>query len=575
LKEKSIHSQNRNLLMVSPDKQQVKATSYDSLSLLSFQTTRKTFPSATMLGLALSVGTAGCGFFYQTQQANATTNTITPPHSLLPSPLKLEENSLSERQLIEPTSTENTATSAMGDLPNQNQFQAVNGASTSDLQQQTMLQNLQAKREQLNINLGKLKAKNFPISYTTVERLSAKTYTSLAIEATPTKAIPQLPALTASSTMPDNERQVYQVQAGDTVEIIARRYNTTRERLIEINQLENPNLIFVAQQLTIPSSELSKNWNNDNTSLIFSSQLLEKTLSPLPATNVSFAPSTTLPREEQTTAVSQPLGKVDSWLESATELYTTKLRAEIVELREQYQNQIKDSRDNEQISSSSITENVKFQLPTLPELPNLTSSKQASLSTKLDSNHLLVANADSSKSQDSLVSTAPSSIENYNQMFRIPVGESVTPELPPLSSPDQYLPSGSSSEFDGYIWPSVGIMTSGYGWRWGRMHRGIDIAGPIGTPIVAAASGEVVFAGWSSGGYGNLVKIEHGDGSITLYAHNNKILVRRGQLVEQGEQIAEMGSTGYSTGPHLHFEIRPDGQTTANPIAFLPTNESN
>ncbi|MFP4009591.1 MAG: M23 family metallopeptidase, partial [Spirulinaceae cyanobacterium] len=113
-------------------------------------------------------------------------------------------------------------------------------------------------------------------------------------------------------------------------------------------------------------------------------------------------------------------------------------------------------------------------------------------------------------------------------------------------------------------------FTSGYGRRWGRMHRGIDIAGPTGTPIVAAASGEIIVAGWNSGGYGNLVDIRHPDGSMTRYAHNSKLLVRKGQWVQQGQQIALMGSTGYSTGPHLHFEIHPNGRGAANPIAYLP-----
>jgi murein DD-endopeptidase MepM/ murein hydrolase activator NlpD len=127
------------------------------------------------------------------------------------------------------------------------------------------------------------------------------------------------------------------------------------------------------------------------------------------------------------------------------------------------------------------------------------------------------------------------------------------------------------TQFNGYIWPAKGVLTSGYGWRWGRMHKGIDIAAPIGTPIVAAAPGVVVSAGWNSGGYGNLVELQHPDGSVTLYAHNNRILVRRGQEVAQGQQISEMGSTGRSTGPHLHFEVHPNGRGAVNPIALLPT----
>jgi murein DD-endopeptidase MepM/ murein hydrolase activator NlpD len=167
------------------------------------------------------------------------------------------------------------------------------------------------------------------------------------------------------------------------------------------------------------------------------------------------------------------------------------------------------------------------------------------------------------------LATAPMKVDFYNRFLNPPIGETVTPELPPLSSPEQYLP-GSPQQFNGYIWPAEGVFTSGYGMRWGRMHRGIDIAAPIGTPIVAAAPGEVMVAGWSNGGYGNLVKLKHPDGSLTLYAHNNKVLVRKGQEVDQGQQIAEMGSTGRSTGPHLHFEVHPAGKGAVNPLAYLP-----
>ena len=105
------------------------------------------------------------------------------------------------------------------------------------------------------------------------------------------------------------------------------------------------------------------------------------------------------------------------------------------------------------------------------------------------------------------------------------------------------------------------------------MHRGIDIAAPVGTPVVAAAPGVVITSGWNDGGYGNLVEIQHPDGSITLYAHNNRNLVRVGQQVDQGQQIAEMGSTGYSTGPHSHFEIHPSGQGAVNPLALLTSRD--
>lgn len=152
-------------------------------------------------------------------------------------------------------------------------------------------------------------------------------------------------------------------------------------------------------------------------------------------------------------------------------------------------------------------------------------------------------------------------------IFQAPVGKLVAPQLPPLDVPDAYLPESPDS-FNGYIWPAAGTITSGYGYRWGRLHRGIDIAGPVGTPILAAGSGEVISAGWS-GGYGKLVKLKHRDGSVTYYAHNSRILVGKGQQVRQGQQIAALGNTGRSTGPHLHFEIHT-GKGSVNPLALLP-----
>ncbi|MGL6283549.1 MAG: M23 family metallopeptidase, partial [Microcoleaceae cyanobacterium] len=111
--------------------------------------------------------------------------------------------------------------------------------------------------------------------------------------------------------------------------------------------------------------------------------------------------------------------------------------------------------------------------------------------------------------------------------------------------------------------------------RWGRMHYGIDIAADIGTPIYAAAPGVVITAGWDDGGYGNLVEIKHPNGAITVYAHNDEIYVREGQQVAQGETISAMGSTGRSTGPHLHFEIVPNGQGAVDPMAYLPRDVAN
>ncbi|NJL42709.1 MAG: M23 family metallopeptidase [Pseudanabaena sp. SU_2_4] len=146
----------------------------------------------------------------------------------------------------------------------------------------------------------------------------------------------------------------------------------------------------------------------------------------------------------------------------------------------------------------------------------------------------------------------------------------LAPELPELVA-KAYLPDASSGYgvSTGMIWPAEGTLTSGYGWRWGRVHQGIDIAASTGTPILAAASGTVAYAGWNDGGYGNMVDIRHDDGTITRYAHLSAIYVKSGQPVNQAQVIAAMGSTGFSTGPHLHFEIRPLGGRAVDPMSFL------
>jgi murein DD-endopeptidase MepM/ murein hydrolase activator NlpD len=119
----------------------------------------------------------------------------------------------------------------------------------------------------------------------------------------------------------------------------------------------------------------------------------------------------------------------------------------------------------------------------------------------------------------------------------------------------------------GFVWPVSGPVVSGYGMRWGRMHEGIDIAAGLGTPIRAAAAGTVIHAGWL-GGYGNLVVLDHGDGLATAYAHASAILVGVGQSVAQGQTLSLVGSTGNSTGPHLHFEVRVNG-SAVDPLLYL------
>ena len=125
------------------------------------------------------------------------------------------------------------------------------------------------------------------------------------------------------------------------------------------------------------------------------------------------------------------------------------------------------------------------------------------------------------------------------------------PMLGPEENP--FAASGSFTE------PAKGVLTSAFGSRWGRQHTGIDIGGDAGSDILASDSGRVVYAGWVDG-YGNYVVVDHENGFQTAYAHCDSLVVSEGECVTQGQKIAYMGSTGNSTGPHLHFEVKKDGQ---------------
>jgi murein DD-endopeptidase MepM/ murein hydrolase activator NlpD len=190
-------------------------------------------------------------------------------------------------------------------------------------------------------------------------------------------------------------------------------------------------------------------------------------------------------------------------------------------------------------------------------------ARKAEEARKLEASKIAAANLNSSSNPDRNFDASRSAIANPGDR------SGVSPQLPQLTA-SAYLPDvqdyGLSS---GFIWPADGVFTSGFGWRWGRVHQGIDIAAPIGTPILAAASGVVDYASWNDGGYGNMIDIRHADGTITRYAHMNELYVKEGQTVSQGQTIGAMGSTGFSTGPHLHFEIRPNGGSAIDPMAFL------
>ncbi len=243
--------------------------------------------------------------------------------------------------------------------------------------------------------------------------------------------------------------------------------------------------------------------------------------------------------------------RVDRTTGQALDPYAERLRAEIVRLRSEYQaerNSIGASSlslaPNQEPLAQVATEDPSERPPSRAWSEQVQKQQQERFdpdrAAQLQPINLMPTNA----LQQPVVATAPLGADGYDPLSNPSLGQMVSPELPPLSSPDTYLPNGSKQRSaNGFIWPAKGVLTSGYGWRWGRMHKGIDIAGPIGTPIVAASDGVVTYAEWNDGGYGYLVEITHPDGSETVYAHNSRILVQKGQKVAQGEQISEMGST--------------------------------
>jgi murein DD-endopeptidase MepM/ murein hydrolase activator NlpD len=446
----------------------------------------------------------------------------------------------------------------------------------------------------------------------------------------------------------------YQVKAGDTLSAIARNYGISLSDLVKTNQLSNPDLLEINQQIKIPAFQYSSAVGQ-NITVINRPTQFQKTASTVPISRqerglsnqpvfvvppvspsanntseiqtntelIAYNPAGNLEQEslevppkplaessslgaaysgmggsisDETDQLSTPaydqtqLAETAAKPEPQSNLDVPDLRTDIQKLRQKYYAQ---PRGGQLVAMGNETSSVAAPVQigdrgtaairsqvVHPQVRPKESANQpinaefrvAQAAETLQPNprkRISTQTSAAPRVTKARVATAPSSIEPSGSIQSFGVRQ-VSPELPPLGAVDTYLPKPNAAPLKGYIWPAKGVLTSGYGYRWGRMHKGIDVAAPIGTPIVAAAPGVVVRAGWNSGGYGKLVDIKHADGTLTRYAHNNRILVQAGQQVEQGQRISEMGSTGFSTGPHLHFELHPGGKGAVNPIALLP-----
>lgn len=141
-------------------------------------------------------------------------------------------------------------------------------------------------------------------------------------------------------------------------------------------------------------------------------------------------------------------------------------------------------------------------------------------------------------------------------------------QIPGLSDAVTQVAGGTQATSGSVVKPAEGTFTSGYGARWGTTHYGVDIANSIGTPILAVMDGTVINSGPASG-YGNWIRIQHDDGSMSVYGHMSTLNVSVGERVTAGQQIAGMGSEGFSTGSHLHFEIHPSGNGAVDPVPWF------
>ncbi|RMF68550.1 MAG: LysM peptidoglycan-binding domain-containing protein [Cyanobacteria bacterium J069] len=423
----------------------------------------------------------------------------------------------------------------------------------------------------------------------------------------------------------------HRVSAGETVEQIASAYGVSKDAVVEASGLENPNVIRVGQVIAVPSepTELvssasrqssvvlppaeSRSAETESTAFEPSSAVptISTGNSVLFATEFvgvgGVAPTRTEPVSTSATEVATA---ILTQTQGRTYDHLRRLLSDVAPLQASDSMQsaasTKFDSDNRPAVVAALTLSgvgstspvfgdrsepaVPGVAPELTEQPQV-ASEASELTVAADAELAVAADAEladvglaerpelvavasptqepSPASRDEqLVAAAPLGSEGYEPLLEPLVGRMVSPDLPALSQMEAFLPEGSSVS-NGYIWPARGVLTSGFGWRWGRMHRGIDIAAPVGTPIVAAADGVVEFSGWNSGGYGYMIDIRHSDGSRTRYAHNSRLLVRVGEQVDQGQHIAAMGSTGYSTGPHVHFEIHVPSQGTVNPISLL------
>ena len=507
------------------------------------------------------------------------------------------------------TTANRTQSISFANSPQSVEVQEVGKTANSQLkaQQKFALKRLQEKSNRLKESLNKLRST--PVE--SLKQAAVKTHSASKIEETSTisanktasqsklvsklkqkTAVEQIqPSVTVPTPViptvaaPSTIAAAYEVKPGDTLGKIAGNYGTSVSTLAKANHLSNPNKLQVNQQLIVPAAQKNSNiiGNTDSVS-VKSEQRVSTAVDSSEKTVNSFGVggATPIPTVFKEIQLADRRNAIERKVSRNQRLRS--LKEEIERLRQKYRSQesgVVDNKANQNRNSVEIPVS-RPRSASIP-IPVTRPTGKASVPIRVSRpNTAAVPIPVPTPNQDinpnftrrrGLRVTKPSPSFSPPSQSSSVVETTVFPQLPPLAAVDRYLPKpieASKPPSKGFIWPAKGVFTSGFGPRWGRMHKGIDIAAPTGTPIHAAADGVVISAGWNRGGYGKLVDIRHPDGTLTRYAHNSKILVRKGQAVQQGQKISLMGSTGFSTGPHLHFEIRKGGKKAVNPIAFLP-----